>query len=653
MRHTRVFPFAFVSGLILLTVLATPVARAGDDWPPISPEERAMKDNPASPGAHAMLLYREEHTDDVESFDRRYYRIKIFTEEGKKYANVEIPYFKDMFSIADLKARTIRPDGTVVNFDGKVFEKTVAKARGVKFLAKTFTLPDVQVGSIIEFKYKVRWDVLRVFATHWVIQHSLFTRRALFSLRPYRFLGLRWINVRIPGNKMAQEGKDGIIRLELENVPAFQEEEYMPPEDELKSRVDFFYTRNTSETPDQFWKREGKEWYEFVQDFIGTRRGIAQAAAALVAPTDPPETKLRKLYARVQQIRNLSYERFKTAAEERREKLKDNAHVEDVLKHGYGYRNEINRLFVALARAAGFDASVVRVSQRDDYFFAPMLLEARQLNGEVALVRFDSKELYLDPGTLYCPFRLLSWENTGVKGIRLDKDGGTFVTTPNPVSTDAVTERRATLQLGDDGILQGKVTVTFTGQEALRRRREGFRTDDSGRRKSLEEEVKEWLPTGATVELLQATGWQGSEEPLRAELTVSVPNWGSATGRRLLLPVTVFQTSKTHQMESTQRVHPVYFDYPYQNADEITLQLPANYQVGGVPAPQKRATPFGKYDLSCEAQGNTLRLQRRMALEGILIPAQYYRGLRGFLDSVRTGDEEQMVLQSKETAQHD
>ena len=49
----------------------------------------------------------------------------------------------------NLHARTIRPDGTIVEFSGKAFDKSIVKARSVKYLAKTFTLPDVQVGSIL------------------------------------------------------------------------------------------------------------------------------------------------------------------------------------------------------------------------------------------------------------------------------------------------------------------------------------------------------------------------------------------------------------------------------------------------------------------------------------------------------------------------
>lgn len=57
---------------------------------------------------------------------------------------MEIPFFKDNENIVDLRARTIRPDGSMVNFDGKVYEKEIVKARGIKYLAKTFTLSDVQ-----------------------------------------------------------------------------------------------------------------------------------------------------------------------------------------------------------------------------------------------------------------------------------------------------------------------------------------------------------------------------------------------------------------------------------------------------------------------------------------------------------------------------
>ena len=99
-----------------------------------------MKEYPASPGAPAIILHREMHTNDEKSFETRYYRIKIFTEEGRKYANVQIPYFKGKIRVKNIKARTVHPDGAIVTFTGGVLEKVIVKRKKLKLLVKTFDL---------------------------------------------------------------------------------------------------------------------------------------------------------------------------------------------------------------------------------------------------------------------------------------------------------------------------------------------------------------------------------------------------------------------------------------------------------------------------------------------------------------------------------
>src|SRR5882762_5215121 len=121
-----------------------------------------------------------------------YLRVKILTEEGRKYRDVEIPYFKGQGTVHGLKARTIRPDGTIANFEGKAFDKTIVKAKGLKYLAKTFSMPDVQVGSIIEYHYTNNLAEGLIFDSHWILSEELFTRHAKFSLKPYPQFTLRW-----------------------------------------------------------------------------------------------------------------------------------------------------------------------------------------------------------------------------------------------------------------------------------------------------------------------------------------------------------------------------------------------------------------------------------------------------------------------------
>src|SRR6266850_2414995 len=172
--------------LCWMLIFTVPVAWAG--FLPVSPDELKMTSEPLAPGAAAILLYRQVDRDDNgrTSHEDNYFRIKILTEEGRKYADIEIPFLKQSENIVNVRARTIKPDGSIVNFDGKVFEKTIVKAKGLKYLAKTFTLPDIQVGGIIEYYYTDDFKEYSLFDSHWILSDQLFTRKAQFSLKPYK-----------------------------------------------------------------------------------------------------------------------------------------------------------------------------------------------------------------------------------------------------------------------------------------------------------------------------------------------------------------------------------------------------------------------------------------------------------------------------------
>jgi hypothetical protein len=96
----------------------------GDEWLPITPEELKMTSEPKAPGAPAIYLYRQVDRDDknTASSEYNYLRIKILTEEGRKYANIEIPFVKGRYNVAAINARTVHSDGSIVRFDGKVYK---------------------------------------------------------------------------------------------------------------------------------------------------------------------------------------------------------------------------------------------------------------------------------------------------------------------------------------------------------------------------------------------------------------------------------------------------------------------------------------------------------------------------------------------------
>src|SRR5208282_486996 len=152
---------------------------------PVNPEELKMTSEPEAPGAPAVILYREVYRDDYGQPPHQddYFRIKILTEEGRKYGDIEIPYDKDLENVTGIHARTIKPDGTIVDFDGDVITKSLIKAKGVKYLAKTFTLPAVQAGCVVEYFYTIKLSY--ALNSHWILSSGLFTKAAKFSLKPF------------------------------------------------------------------------------------------------------------------------------------------------------------------------------------------------------------------------------------------------------------------------------------------------------------------------------------------------------------------------------------------------------------------------------------------------------------------------------------
>lgn len=652
----------FVAGVALAVTFATPGASAQElpNLPPITPEDLALKDNPAAPGAAAMILYYAVETDNTKSDETHAMRIKIFREEGRKHANIEIPYFDKATRVEEIRARCVGADGKETEFAEQIYDREIAKAKKFRVNAKVLTLPNVQVGSIIEYSYRLhlKGNIPDVFrhpggylitsgftyrAAEWTIQQELFVRHAHFTLRPVKGAQIEEHYVAMPENLAPRTMGDGTIQLDMENVPAYEEEEYAPPEDNLKTRVDLYYAVGFYGA-EGYWAEVGRRVAQQYDSFIRKSKAVDQEAARLSVANDSGEEKLRKIYARVQQIRAVSYESEKTEKERKQENLKENKNAEDVLNRGYAFGNEINLLFVALARAAGFEAYPVLVTSRNRSFFMKDYPNESQLNAMIVEVRIDSNTIYLDPATRFCPYGLLPWEEADTGGVRVDRIWSKVASTPSSKSTDAVTRRKAKLRLNGDGGLQGRIEVAYFGQEALGRRLEALREDEQARRKEMEESMKNGLAPGATVKLISSEGWDSPEGPLKAEFEIEVPNFAAETGRRWVLPLGVFHMNQQNPFPSRRRVHPIYFSYPQETYEEVKLELPAGMQAESVPGPQKADQGAVYYEFSTVKEGNMLRMTRTWRVSGDFVRQEQYPFLRGFYGRVLAGDSQQATL---------
>jgi hypothetical protein len=656
--NRKLAPAICLLSLVILALALSRASRAKDEWLPVPPEDLALKDNPKSPGAHGMVLYREDFIDADQAFETEYIRIKIFTEEGKDLGDIQIEDSDGKAKITDIRARTIRPDGSIVNFDGKVYDKEIVRTSVRKSSAKTFSLPDVQPGGIIEYKYHLQYDTDYYWSINWAVQESIFTRLARFSIKPStrsNALPLYWRKYMIEGDTKPERQKDGTLAMEVRDLPGIEKEGLMPPEESLRARISFFYRNQdepTIETPDQFWKRTAKKWNEEEDHFVDKKAALQSVVSQTVVATDPPELKVQKLYARAQQIHNTQFDVRKTATEVKRDKTKDNSNVEDVLKHGYGTGRQINYLLIGLARAAGFDAALVYVGPRFATVFYPGLEDASQLSADLVWIKVDNKDLFVDPASKFYPFGLLPWYETGVQGIKPTKQGAENVEIPLSHPQDAVLERHADVHLESDGTLAGKIELDYAGIFGCAEREIEREDDEAGRTKDLTDSIKQMFPGGAEFEITSTSGWEDASKPLHVEGTIRIPGFATAAGHRALLPVTFIEAAEPSYFLHEKRVNPIFFTYPYTKKDSLSIHVADGFKIESVP-PEMKANPGAgfSYDIKATQASSAVTVDRQIVVDGMIFVVKYYPALRAFFNTVKTGDDKQIVLQPVQTGQ--
>jgi hypothetical protein len=197
----------------------------------------------------------------------------------------------------------------------------------------------------------------------------------------------------------------------------------------------------------------------------------------------------------------------------------------------------------------------------------------------------------------------------------------------------------------DEGSLEGKITVTFTGLESLSRRLELRQKDDTARKKYLEDQLSEYIPAAIEAELKAQPDWKGSSEPLVAEYQVKISGWASSAGKRALLPVGLFGATEKHLFEHAHREFPVVFEFPFKKIDDVTIELPLGWQVGSAPKDVDQDAKAAEYILKSDGKNGTVHFNRVLRSDLYIVPADKYAALRNFFQVVRSGDEQQIVLQ--------
>ncbi len=652
--HRQLFYFGII---FLLSALSLSPAYAQSFQQPTA-AELTMTADPKAPGADAVYLFREETADDTLHYHGIYVRLKILSEKGKEMATVKIPYVKGDQTIAGIKGRTIHSDGTIIPMTVKPSDLMQVKQGQSQLNNIVFTLPDVEVGSILEYKLDIHYSDDTVYSPKWIIQQPYYVHKAHYRFVPDYSGGHYILNSRgealsrlmythkLPPNKDVQEDARRNFTLDMEDIPAVTDEDWAPPLDAFRWHVYFYYTYATSES--EYWQKEGLNWRKSIDSFIKPGKGLREAAAALVAATDTEEQKAQKLYVAVMKLENTDFTRHKTEAERKAAKEKDVRSADDVWKQQGGTSDELALLYVAMLNAIGLKAWPMLVADRSSAIFDPSYLGMSQLDDYIAVASINGHFAYFDPGDKFCDFSELGWKHLATGGIVITPDykGTTLAGTPqtNPYDKASV-QRVADITIDDAGNLKGYMQYVMVGPEAIHWRQLNLREGGDEVKKQFNEMLRNDLPQGVHGELDHFIELDHSGVNLIAIANLS-GTMGTITGKRIFLPGLFFDSRAPQPFVSeAKRLTPVDMHYARMTLDSVNYHLPTGYSVESAPNSSDISWPQkGVLRIKSTIQGTQLNVSRLFARNFILVKSEDYQQLRDLYAKVAAADQQQIVL---------
>lgn len=664
----RKFPPALAFPLIVCFLLAIPTtvpASAGDEWRPIDSAALTMKAPLVEKDADAEALFWEvKLLDEMDGYTPRtvikqYVRLKVFTERGREaQSKIDIPYLGN-WRVQDIAARTIKSDGTIVELKKTdIFERTLEKSNGLKIKAKSFAMPAVEPGAIIEYRWKeVRNDRLANYIRLY-FQRDVPVHLVKYYLKPLSLPGFPYgMRVRTfngAGAPFTKE-KDGFYSITINNVSAFREEPRMPPEDSVRPWMLVFYSEDTQLEGEAFWNSFGKKVYDTNKSRMKANDEIKQMAATIIGDATSPEAKLERLFEFCRaKIKNVNDD-ASGLTNEQREKYKENKSPSDTLKRGMGTGYDIDMLFASLAIAAGFDARVANLADRSDVFLDRGFSDEYFMQAYDIAVKVGDHWRFYDPASTYVTHGMLRWQEEGQEALLSDPKQPTWISTPMSPPTASKVKRTATLKLSDDGTLEGDARIEYYGHMGVERKEWDDDDSPAQREETLRDSIKSRMST-AELSNIKIENVTDPIKPYTYSYQIRIPGYAQRTGKRLFLEPAFFQHGLTPLFPASARKFDVYFNYPWSEEDEVTIALPAGYALDNADAP----APFDSGEISGYAPrlasldgGKALLFQRKFFFGGknaIIIPVSQYSRLKAYFDALHKSDTHTVTLKQTATS---
>jgi hypothetical protein len=658
-----------------------------EPWWPVDTTQLKETAPALSPDAPAEVLDWKIEVDDrarpSASTVHQYIRYKIFDPEKAaaitRVSQSNFSYEGSELLGTEMKARLIRPDGTIREFGKEsVQERDLSRngrektwltrlfgSSGIEVKEKFLATGGIEPGSVLEFQFM---STQRFPGTYF----SLILQREGIPVRRVRLeqtladplmltplpviLNAAGLNVKLSGDV-----KKKAIVITAENLPGYSNEPFQAPI--FNRALTYFGSyrwRNLRLlTNESFDARhiDGKEgpWagftaiaYIFEQDVTRTTKAIKRLSDEVTAGAQSDEERARRVHSYVQGRLLAFLKTPRTAMMRNDVAMPMSEDVANFEKNPGEFIRPMNFVYLAIAlyRAAGLEAQMILLPRNDTVLFSPKMDSETFLPDSCVRVRVAGKWIFSKPSeSPLVAFGYLPSENRGGEGLVVQDRKVEFIEIPESAASESVATNSGHLELGADGQLSGSCRRSLTGQLALNLRRllKGKKTEDLHRELGdmLKEEFK-----ADVVDVKSVEGFDDPEAPLTVDYSLHIADYAEVTKQRVIFRANVFHGLTPSPFSSDTRHNSIVFPYKWSERDELNLQLPQGYVFESPSSPPSQPGNVLNYTIamSRSPKKNKLVVNRAFDCNAEEFPASSYATVKKWFDSMAQSDGHELIL---------
>lgn len=594
----------------------------------------------SSAGAFYILDYAETQFDHTLNISFKHtVMLKITDKSELDRGDITIPYYPDQGTVTKLKAFTYNiENGTLVTseLDKKnIFkEKVDEQETNLKF-----GMPNVRVGSVIEYSYTVNYGNYRSLNT-WYFQTDIPVLKSEYHIKiPEYFDYYRNMTGYVPLAKATITNENGRFGTGLVinkhhhyialNVPAFDDEKYIRSKNDVISKINF--KLKSIVVPGSIYENylfssygalankmmEQEPWLKKIQ-------GAPWAKDVLATLADPDEKK-----------KAINIFNYIKAFEE-----SDN--YDNTLRNYFnnkkrGSSSSANRILIAVLREAGIKTEPVMIRSRYLGRLDPYNPLRAHFNFTIAKVTIDGQVYLLDASEKENVFGILPRYCLNGRGLVIKEGAEEWVNlAPYKRNVESV---KSQLSLTEDGVLEGNISINRKGYLAWDFKENLEDEGEENYKDDFEKGREAWVISDHTIDV---------EDPLAAVESIDVELEGNVEdlGNLIYLNPVTYRSWEENPFKGTERIYPVDFGVPRTNIAITEINLPEGFVVETLPENTAVALPNkgGMLRYSVSQNGNKILINQTVSIKNLLFTPDDYGILREFFARVIEKNGEQIVL---------